>query len=151
MGMSFLNSDFNSPLDEEMIKALNSNGLLSLLGIEIEGFDGKVISGSFKVGPHHLAPNGYLHAGSIVTLADTLCGIGCQLSLPAGASTFTTIELKTNFLSTSIDGSVTGEAHLIHGGRTTQVWDASIVNGNTRKKMAEFRCTQLIIYPPQSR
>lgn len=145
--MSFLNPEFKVPITKEMIAALNSDGLLSVLGIEIAGFDGSTISGSFQVGPHHLAPNGYLHAGSIVTLADTLCGIGCQLSLPDGAMTFTTIELKTNFLSTSIDGLVKGAAHQVHGGRTTQVWDASIFSESTGKKMAEFRCTQLIIYP----
>lgn len=145
--MSFLKPEFKAPITKEMIAELNSVGLLSVLGIKISGFDGTMISGSFEVGAHHLAPNGYLHAGSIVALADSLCGIGCQLALPDGALTFTTIELKTNFLSTSVDGLVTGTAHLIHGGRTTQVWDASILSDNTGRRMAEFRCTQLIIYP----
>jgi acyl-coenzyme A thioesterase PaaI-like protein len=36
-----------------------------------------------KVTQMHLAPNGYLHAGSIVTLADTIAGYGCLYNLPA--------------------------------------------------------------------
>ena len=71
-----------------------------------------------------MAPNGYLHAGSLVTLADTLCGYGCLLNLPDGASGFTTVELKSNHLGTTLDGTVAATATPAHLGRTTQVWDA---------------------------
>ena len=50
-----------------------------------------------------MAPNGYLHAGSVVTLADTSAGYGCIANLPEGASGFTTIELKSNHLGTARD------------------------------------------------
>ena len=78
-------------------------------------------------------------------LADTVCGYGCFASLPAGAAGFTTIELKTNFLGTALEGTVTAEASLVHGGRTTQVWDA-VIRGDGRT-LAIFRCTQLVLYP----
>ena len=42
-----------------------------------------------------LAPNGYLHAGTVVALADSSAGCGCFASLPEGAIGFTTIELKS--------------------------------------------------------
>lgn len=50
--------------------------------------------------------NGYLHAGAVVTLADTCCGYGTVRSLPAGATGFTTIELKSNFFGSAREGVV---------------------------------------------
>jgi 1,4-dihydroxy-2-naphthoyl-CoA hydrolase len=91
-----------------------------------------------------LAPNGYLHAGAVVALADTACGYGCFASLPEGGTGFTTIELKTNFLGTARDGTLECEAVRVHGGRTTQVWDATVRHG--AKAIALFRCTQLVLY-----
>ena len=89
---------------------------------------------------HHLAPNGYLHAGVIVTLADTCCGFGVRTG-PNGTDAFTTIELKANFLSTVLDGTIVCEARPLHRGRTTEVWDATVTQGE--RTLASFRCTQL--------
>jgi uncharacterized protein (TIGR00369 family) len=93
----------------------------------------------------HMAPNGYLHAAAIVGLADTACGYGCILRLPDGGIGFTTIELKTNFLRTANAGTIACEATLVHGGRTTQIWDA-VVTDEQERTLALFRCTQLILY-----
>lgn len=95
---------------------------------------------------HHLAPNGYLHGGTVVALADTCCGYGALTSLPEGAEGFTTVELKTNFLGTAREGVVHCEATLSHGGRSTQVWDAEVRNADGRT-VALFRCTQIVLYP----
>ncbi|MGZ9060165.1 MAG: PaaI family thioesterase, partial [Burkholderiaceae bacterium] len=54
--------------------------------------------------PVFLAPNGYLHAASLIALADTACGYATIAHLPDGALNFTTIELKSNFLGTATDG-----------------------------------------------
>ncbi|MGM0634201.1 MAG: PaaI family thioesterase, partial [Pseudomonadota bacterium] len=99
------------------------------------------------INDHHRAPNGYLHAGTVVTLADTAAGYGCSASLPDGAVNFTTIELKSNFLGTAIEGDIRCEAELIHGGRTTQLWDAEVFHADSDRRIAVFRCTQLLIYP----
>lgn len=117
------------------------------LGIRItEVLPGK-ISAVLKVEQHHLAPNGYMHAGGVVTLADTAAGYGCKSNLPEGAANFTTVELKSNFLGTVRDGSIKCDAELVHGGRTTQVWDAVVKSVETGKTLALFRCTQMILYP----
>ncbi len=105
------------------------------------------IKGRFDVKPHHLAPNTFLHAASVIALADSACGYGCIISKPEGALNFTTIELKSNFLGTARDGGVGVEANLTHGGRTTQVWDAIVKAEATGKTIALFRCTQMILYP----
>ena len=115
-----------------------------LLGIEPVALEAGRAELRLEVRPDLLAPNGYLHAGAVVGLADTTSGYGCLASLPDGATGFTTIELKSNFLATAREGSLDCEARLAHGGRTTQVWDATVRrNGKT---IALFRCTQLLLY-----
>lgn len=106
------------------------------------------IRGRFTAQEHHIAPNGFLHAASVIALADSACGYGCFISLPEGATGFTTIELKSNFLGTARVGEgVKTQARLIHGGRSSQVWDAEVVNEASGKTMALFRCTQMVLYP----
>jgi 1,4-dihydroxy-2-naphthoyl-CoA hydrolase len=105
------------------------------------------IRGRFDVREHHLAPNGFLHAASVIALADSACGYGCFISKPETATNFTTIEVKTNFLGTVREGAVMCEARLVHGGNTTQVWDAEVKAEATGKTIALFRCTQMILYP----
>jgi len=99
-------------------------------------------AGWFTVETGHMAPNGFLHAASVIALVDSACGYACVASLPEGASGFTTIELKANYLGTAREGeTVACTARLVHGGRMTQVWDAEAVNRTTGKTMAVFRCT----------
>jgi 1,4-dihydroxy-2-naphthoyl-CoA hydrolase len=120
--------------------------LSALLGIEWLEVAPGLARGRFDVQKHHLAPTGYLHAASVIALADTACGFGCLMSLPKGATGFTTVELKANFIGTAREGGVRSEARLVHGGRTTQVWDAEIKSESTGKVIALFRCTQFLLY-----
>lgn len=105
------------------------------------------VKGRFDVEKRHMAPNGFLHAASVIALADSACGYGCVISLPEGGASFTTIELKSNFLGTAREGGVAVEAKLVHGGKTTQVWDAVVTAEATGKTIALFRCTQMILRP----
>jgi 1,4-dihydroxy-2-naphthoyl-CoA hydrolase len=102
--------------------------------------------GRLEIRPELLAPNGYLHAATIVALADTLSGYGCVAAFPEGATGFTTIELKANFLGTATEGTLVCEAVRAHGGRTTQVWDATVTSEESARTIALFRCTQLLLY-----
>jgi uncharacterized protein (TIGR00369 family) len=119
--------------------------LPDLLGFEWIEVRNGFARGRFVVGKQHLAPNGYLHAATVVALADTACGYGCMVSLPPEARGFTTAELKTNFIGTALEGTVVCEARLVHGGRTTQVWDAEVKSEASGKTIALFRCTQLLL------
>lgn len=130
----------------EQIMARLPGTLPGYLGIEIVKIDGGHVDARLPIRPELLAPNGFLHAATVVALADTACGFGAVANLPAGARGFTTIELKTNFLGTAHEGTLTCEATLMHGGRTTQVWDARVLSPDGQV-MALFRCTQMILYP----
>ncbi|MCE2902155.1 MAG: PaaI family thioesterase [Gemmatimonas sp.] len=121
--------------------------LPAYLGIRITHAAPGVMHAEFDVRAEIMAVNGFLHAGAIVSLADTAAGFGCINNLPAGAESFTTIELKTNHVGTAREGTVSCSATLVHGGRTTQVWDAVVTHVRTGKAIAHYRCTQLILYP----
>jgi uncharacterized protein (TIGR00369 family) len=133
------------PFDIEAFKELGRGRLPGLIGIEVDEIEVGHVRMHLPLREELLAPNGYLHAGTVVALADSACGYGCIASLPDGASGFTTIELKTNFLGTALSGTLTCESQRIHGGRTTQVWDAA-VKDESGKTLALFRCTQLLLY-----
>ena len=129
------------------LEELNRRGddmLPGLLGIEFTELTDGVVRARMDVEQKHLAPNGYLHAASIIALADTACGYGCIAHLPEGATGFTTIELKTNFLRTTQSGTITCDARLVHAGSRTQVWDAEVATPEG-KPMAHFRCTQMVL------
>ena len=121
--------------------------LPGLLGVELISVEDGLLVAELKVREALLAPNGYLHAASVVGLADTMCGYGCMAHLPEGAKGFTTIELKSNFLGTALDGTIYVEARPVHLGRTTQVWDAVVRHRETGKTVALFRCTQMVLWP----
>jgi uncharacterized protein (TIGR00369 family) len=131
------------------IEQLNLRGqgyLPGMFGIEFLSLESGRLTSRLTVRPELLAPNGYLHAAAIIALADTSCGYGTFTDLPNGANNFTTIELKSNFLETAREGVIACVATRLHGGRTTQVWDATITDETSGKTIALFRCTQLILY-----
>ncbi|GGQ97257.1 PaaI family thioesterase [Deinococcus ruber] len=132
----------------ERLKLVNERSvghLPGLIGIVFTEMTPEVIRAELTIRPELLAPNGFLHAATVIALADTACGYGCRLLLPESAVGFTTIELKSNFLGTALAGTITCEAKPIHTGRTTQVWDAEVRSAEG-KRMALFRCTQAVLY-----
>ncbi|HET9823357.1 MAG TPA: PaaI family thioesterase [Burkholderiaceae bacterium] len=132
--------------DLEYFRTLGEGHLPGHLGIVITGLGERELRAELPVTPQLMAPNGFLHAGSIVTLADTCAGYGCLAHLPAGARGFTTLELKSNHLGTARDGTLDCVASAVHLGRTTQVWDATVTHRDSGKTLALFRCTQMVLY-----
>ncbi len=138
------------PALPQTIEEWNQRGrdyLPGLLDLEFLGVSADEVCARFRVRKQLMAWNGFLHAGSVVSLADTCCGYGTYCGLPDGAIGFTTIDLSSNFLGTAREGIVRCEARPIHKGRMTQVWDAEVHSEITGKTMARFRCTQMILWP----
>jgi uncharacterized protein (TIGR00369 family) len=132
------------------VDILNERGkeyLPGYLGVEMTALAEGTLSARMAVRRLHVAPNEFLHAASVVALADTACGYATLAHLPDGAASFTTIELKSNFLGTVREGAVACVATAQHLGRTTQVWDAVVTDEATGRKIALFRCTQMILWP----
>jgi len=134
----------------ETLEDWNTRGadyLPGRLDLEFLKVEADEVIGRFKVEKSHMSWNGFLHAGSVVTLADTCCGYGVLKALPEGADAFTTIDVNSNFISTARSGIVACSARPLHTGRATQVWDATVTSEASGKTIAHFRCTQMILWP----
>lgn len=121
-------------------------GLAYQLGMTDLHVDGDRVTATMAVTPDHLAPIGRLHAGAAITLADTACGYGALANLPAWATGFATTTITSHHLSTATPPdhlSVT--AHLLHGGRSTQTWDATITRDSDGRTVAVARVLQQIL------
>ena len=141
-----MNPSDNSDL-RELLTTIGADRLPGHLGFEVVKLESETAVIKCDLETHHLAPNGYLHAGTVVALADTAAGYGCMATLPPEATGFTTIELKANFVGTLLEGALRADARMVHGGRTNQVWDVTVVDDGNDKELSHFRCTQMILYP----
>ena len=140
-------SRFRPELTAEVFNDRSKGHLPGLVGLEILKISPGGVESRLPVRREVMAPNGFLHAASVIALADTSCGYGCVALLPDGASGFTTIELKSNFLGTARDGAIACHARPLHLGRTTQVWDAEVTLEGSGTRIAVFRCTQMVLWP----
>lgn len=132
--------------DTAYFKSFGTGYLPGLVGVEIVKVEPGLVVSRLAVRQEVMAPNGFLHAATVIALADTSCGYGCVANLPQGASGFTTIELKSNFLGTAREGTILCRATPVHLGRTTQVWDAEVTLEGAERKIALFRCTQMVLW-----
>jgi len=146
-----MDTEQSYPIDHaEIVDMLTGAGkslLPGLLGLELLEITRGGAVMRCDIGQQHFAANGYLHGGLIMSIADTVAGYGCLGNLPQGANGFTTIEAKTNFISAIREGAILANGTMIHGGRTTQVWDVEVADESDGKTLATFRCTQMILYP----
>jgi uncharacterized protein (TIGR00369 family) len=129
----------------DRMQAAMEGKLPGLFGIQLLSIGHGSVEARLDLRPEHLAPNEFLHAGTVITLADSCAGMGCIASMPEGASGFTTVELKTNFLRTAREGALVCRASMVHGGSRTQVWDSIVSREEDDKVIALFRCTQFLL------
>lgn len=96
----------------------------------------------------HYNAVGTVHGGVISTILDT--AMGCTLlSTLTSELTFTTLELKINFIKavTNKTGKMIAVGKIIHAGRTTAIIEASLIDGNG-KIYAHGTSTCLIMKKP---
>ena len=137
---------FNKNVTIENLEKMGKGGLSDFLGVEIFSIEERKMTSRLSIKPHHIAPNGFLHAATIIALADTTCGYASFAHLPEGAESLCTIELKSNYLGTVREGGIFCVATAMHLGRNTQVWDAKVSDEKTGKVIALFRCTQMNLF-----
>lgn len=140
-------SKLKTDLTIDMFNRDGAEYLPGYLGIEMIELSEGVMRSRMPVKRLHIAPNEFLHAASVVALADTTCGYATIAHLPEGAQSFTTIELKSNHLGTVREGVIACVATAQHLGRNTQVWDAVVTDEAGGRKIALFRCTQMVLWP----
>jgi 1,4-dihydroxy-2-naphthoyl-CoA hydrolase len=140
------NSERSTMPTLEQFNAIGAGRFPGHLGIVITDVSGREVRAELAVVPTLIAPNGFLHAGSVISLADTCAGYGCVANLPEGAKGFTTLEIKSNHLGTAREGVIRCVARAVHLGKSTQLWDAEVIDQASGKTIALFRCTQMILY-----
>ncbi len=145
--MKVVTSGFRPGMTAGFFNGRGEGHLPGLVGLQILTVAAGALESRLEVRRELMAPNGFLHAASVIALADTSCGYACVAHLPEGASGFTTLELKSNFLGTAREGAIFCRATPAHLGRTTQVWDALVTIEGTEKRIALFRCTQMVLWP----
>jgi len=138
--MSVLRPDFTIESLHERQRGM----LPDLLGVRVVALAQGTLTAELEIRPQLLAPNGFLHAATVIGLADTSCGYACLAHLSDQTPNFTTIELKSNFLGTCREGTIRAVATAVHLGRSTHVWDAMVFDP-TGRTMALFRCTQMLL------
>jgi len=137
---------YNTKFDPEYFNNLSKGYFPGLLGIKVIHVEEGKMTGEMSVKKELFAPNGFLHAGSIVTFADSIAGYSCISHLPVKGKSFTTLELKSNFTRAIREGTLKCECIAEHLGRTTQVWRVNVSALESGKQLALFTCTQLILY-----
>jgi uncharacterized protein (TIGR00369 family) len=84
-----------------------------------------------EAGPQHANPMGTLHGGIICDVADAAMGVAYASTLGEGES-FTTIELKINFLRPFWTGKLIATARIVKGGRTIGLVECDVTDTQGR-------------------
>ena len=102
-----------------------------LLGLRLVSYaEGEAVF-ELDVSPEHANPMGTLQGGIICALADAAMGMAYASRLDEG-ETFTTLELKTNYLRQVVDGKLTATGRVVHGGRTVGLTTCDVVDEHGR-------------------
>jgi uncharacterized protein (TIGR00369 family) len=117
--------------------------IMKTLGMNLVQFgDGRAIL-NMRVDERFHNPMGTLHGGIMTDLADACMGVAMMSTLGDGES-FTTLELKMNFLRPVIEGEITAEAKVLHRGRTVAMVE-SVLKNSDGKEVARASATQMVL------
>ena len=92
--------------------------------------DGRAVF-ELEAGPQHANPMGTLHGGVLCDVADAAMGVAYASTLGEG-ETFTTLELKINFLRPFRNGTLTATARVVKAGRTIGLTECDVTDPEGR-------------------
>ncbi len=120
---------------KDLLKQLNDhckNTLMETLDIEFTAIGDDFVEATMPVTPKVHQPDGVLHGGATVALAETVGSVASFVFLD-GANFFVRgIEINANHIRSIAKGNVIARAEFLHKGRTTQVWDIKIRDEENR-------------------
>jgi uncharacterized protein (TIGR00369 family) len=102
-----------------------------LLGIELVSMEDGVCTMKLEAQERHSNPMGTIHGGILGDLADAAMGMAYFSTLEPGES-FTTLELKINFLRPFWTGLLVARGRVVHGGRTMGMTECDVVDDRER-------------------
>tara|TARA_R110002073_G_scaffold139232_2_gene289399 strand:- start:183546 stop:183965 length:420 start_codon:yes stop_codon:yes gene_type:complete len=113
-------------LDLDTINKIRKNTLLETLDIKfVEVHENKVVA-TMPVTPRVHQPDGVLHGGASVALAETVGSYASFFSMNSDTHMVRGIEISANHVKSISEGVVTATAIPLHKGRTTQLWEIRI-------------------------
>jgi len=108
--------------------AISKNTLMETLNIEFIDFTETTLTARMPVNSRVHQPDGVLHGGASVALAESVGSACAFVFLGDRSATVRGIEISANHIKSIREGFVTAEASIIHLGRTTQLWQIKILN-----------------------
>lgn len=116
---------------EKILRICNENSkntLMETLEIEYVDVGENFLVGKMPVTPRVHQPDGVLHGGAMVALAESVGSAASYIFLNAQEFFVRGIEISANHIKSIKEGDVYAKAILMHKGRTTQVWDIKITD-----------------------
>ena len=109
---------------EQMCK----NTLMETLNIEFVDVTQNTVTARMPVNSRVHQPDGVLHGGASVALAESVGSAGAYIFLQDKNVSIRGIEISANHVKSIRDGFVYAHATIVHKGRTTQLWQIRIEN-----------------------
>ncbi|EAP86339.1 PaaI family thioesterase [Croceibacter atlanticus] len=107
-------------------KEICKNTMMETLDIEFIDVGDDVLVAKMPVTPKVHQPDGVLHGGAMVALAESVGSAASMLFLDAEKYYIRGIEISANHVKSIREGEVFAYATVVHKGRTTQLWDIKI-------------------------
>jgi uncharacterized protein (TIGR00369 family) len=112
----------------KVCNASSKNTMMETLQIEYTDVGENFLVGKMPVNPAVHQPDGVLHGGAMVALAESVGSTASYIFLDAKKMFVRGIEISANHVKSIRDGEVFAKATIVHKGRTTQLWDIKITN-----------------------
>lgn len=131
--LNFTKIDFMNEYKEKILKVCNAsskNTLMETLKIEYIDVGEDFLVGKMPVNSKVHQPDGVLHGGAMVALAESVGSTASYIFLDAQKFFVRGIEIAANHVKSVKEGEVFAKAILLHKGRTTQLWDIKITDAD---------------------
>ena len=109
-------------------KVISKNTLLETLQIEFVDFGDDFLIAKMPVNPRVHQPDGVLHGGATVALAETVGSFAAELLFNLKDVFVRGIEISANHVKSVKAGFVFAKAKVVHKGRTTQIFDIRVTD-----------------------
>ena len=107
-------------------KIMCKNTMMETLDIEFVDVNDDFLVARMPVTPRVHQPDGVLHGGAMVALAESVGSAASMIFLDSDKFYIRGIEISANHIKSVREGFVFAKAVIIHKGRTTQLWDIKI-------------------------
>ncbi len=133
---------FNMNEIEELNKFC-AHSLIGEMGIVFTEIKSDSIQATMPVNSKTCQPNGWLHGGASLAFAESLAGAGSYLLVDRDRFNVFGLQVSGNHISSTNNGTIFGDAHLLHKGKTTHVWEVKM-SDNNQKLISVVRVTNII-------